>query len=186
MEPKPTLSLEGAVLVSTFYKDYRKNVFVYLIHNLRNEAYAEDVTSTVFMKVAQKIAENEYEDNNNPKSWIMMIAHNAMIDHVRKTKKNPRANPEAVDHLQDHGLNPEEKLEKFELHKDIRSLIDMLPKDQKEIVILRLRDLPFREICLIQGVSINTALGRMRYALINLRRLIKEQGIDLDGYLKPD
>ncbi len=186
MEPKPTLSLEGVVLASTFYREYRKKVFLYLMRNTQNQTQSEDITSTVFLKVTEVIAKGKYRDRNNPSSWIMQIAHNEMFNYFRTLIKTSKFNPDGFSSIPESSLDALSTLERFELHKDVRFLLDKLPKSQKEIIMLRIyAEMPFKEIKEMRGVTSGTLRVQYHKALVNLRNLIRDYGIEVNRSLKP-
>jgi RNA polymerase sigma-70 factor (ECF subfamily) len=153
---------------------------------IRDQALAEDIFQDTFLKVIQSLKAGRYQENGRFISWVMRIAHNLIIDHFRKEKQmNVISNDDyESDIFNSKKLcedNVEDVIVKRQVIKDVRRLIQMLPEDQREVVILRhYTGLSFKEIADISNVSINTALGRMRYALINMRKLMEEKNITLD------
>ena len=137
------------------------------------------------MKVIQSVKSGKYYDNGKFISWVMRIAHNLIIDHFRRVKQlNTVSNDDYESDLFNSRklaeANVEDGMIKRQIQKDIRKLISQLPDDQREVVILRhYSGLSFKEIADITDVSINTALGRMRYALINMRKMMEEKKISL-------
>jgi RNA polymerase sigma factor (sigma-70 family) len=164
---------------------HRKKVYTYILLLVKNQHLAEDIFQDTFIKVIKSLKEGRYKDNGRFLSWVLRIAHNLVIDHFRKEKQlNTISNDSyEIDILNSKKLSDltvEDHLISDQITKDIRRLIQELPEDQKEVIILRhYCDLSFKEIADHTNVSINTALGRMRYALINLRRLIKEKNMVL-------
>jgi len=160
-----------------------KSLHIYLY--IRDQALAEDIFQDTFLKVIQSVKSGKYEDNGKFISWVMRIAHNLIIDHFRRVKQlNTISNDDyESDIFNSRKLtddNIEDSMIKRQIQKDIRKMISFLPDDQREVVILRhYAGLSFKEIADITGVSINTALGRMRYALINLRKTMEEKKISL-------
>jgi RNA polymerase sigma-70 factor (ECF subfamily) len=152
---------------------------------IRDQALAEDLFQDTFMKVIQSVRAGKYYDNGKFISWVMRIAHNLIIDHFRRQKQmNTVSNDDyETDIFNSKKLSDktvEDDLIKRQILKDVRKMISMLPDDQREVVILRhYAGLSFKEIADITDVSINTALGRMRYALINMRKLMEEKKISL-------
>ena len=138
-----------------------------------------------FIKVIKSLLDGKYKDNGRFMSWVIRIAHNLIIDHFRKEKQlktfsNDNYESDLFNSKKFSDKNIEEELVFEQITEDIRNLIDELPEDQKEVVILRhYVGLSFKEIADQTNVSINTALGRMRYALINLRKLIQEKNLSL-------
>jgi len=152
---------------------------------VKDQHLAEDVFQDTFIKVIKSLRDGKYRDDGKFLSWVIRIAHNLIIDHFRKKKKMNMLSHDDYgnDYLfsrSNASLNVEEGYVQTQISKDIRTLIDELPADQREVVVLRhYIGLSFKEIADFTNVSINTALGRMRYALINLRKLIKERNICL-------
>jgi len=164
---------------------HKNKVFAYISLYIRDQALAEDLFQDTFLKVIQSVKTGKYYDNGKFISWVMRIAHNLIIDHFRRVKQmNTISNDDYESDLFNSKKlsedNVEDNLVKNQIHKDIRMLISKLPDDQREVVILRhYSDMSFKEIADITGVSINTALGRMRYALINIRKMMDEKKISL-------
>jgi RNA polymerase sigma factor (sigma-70 family) len=164
---------------------YKNKVFAYISLYIRDQALAEDLFQDTFMKVIQSVKAGKYQDNGKFISWVMRIAHNLIIDHFRKVKQmNTVSNDDYESDLFNSRKLSESTVEddmiKKQIQKDVRKIISQLPDDQREVVILRhYAGLSFKEIADITDVSINTALGRMRYALINMRKLIEEKKISL-------
>jgi RNA polymerase sigma factor (sigma-70 family) len=164
---------------------HKNKVFAYISLYIRDQALAEDIFQDTFLKVIQSVKSGRYYDNGKFISWVMRIAHNLIIDHFRRIKQ---MNTVSNDNYESDIFNSrkfadstiEDDLIKRQVQKDIRKMITQLPDDQREVVILRhYAGLSFKEIAEITDVSINTALGRMRYALINLRKLMDEKKISL-------
>jgi RNA polymerase sigma factor (sigma-70 family) len=164
---------------------HKNKVFAYISLYIRDEALAEDIFQDTFLKVIQSVKAGKYSDNGKFISWVMRIAHNLIIDHFRRIKQmNTISNDNYESDIFNSKRFAEDSIEdsmiKKQIHQDIRKMISNLPDDQKEVVILRhYAGLSFKEIAEITDVSINTALGRMRYALINLRKLMEEKKISL-------
>lgn len=164
---------------------HQNKVFAYISLYIRDQALAEDIFQDTFLKVIQSVKAGKYSDNGKFLSWVMRIAHNLIIDHFRRIKQ---MNTISSDNYESDLFNSkrfaedniEDDLVKRQIHQDVRKMISHLPDDQREVVILRhYAGLSFREIAEITEVSINTALGRMRYALINMRKLMEEKNISL-------
>jgi RNA polymerase sigma-70 factor (ECF subfamily) len=164
---------------------HKNKVFAYISLYIRDQALAEDLFQDTFMKVIQSVKAGKYQDNGKFISWVMRIAHNLIIDHFRRIKQmNTVSNDDYESDLFNSKRFAEATVEddmiKRQIQKDVRKMITMLPDDQREVVILRhYAGLSFKEIADITDVSINTALGRMRYALINMRKLMVENQISL-------
>jgi RNA polymerase sigma-70 factor (ECF subfamily) len=164
---------------------HKNKVFAYISLYIRDQALAEDLFQDTFMKVIQSVKAGKYQDNGKFISWVMRIAHNLIIDHFRRIKQmNTISNDDYESDLFNSkklcDSNVEDDMIARQIQKDVRKMITFLPEDQREVVILRhYAGLSFKEIAEITDVSINTALGRMRYALINMRKLIAEKKISL-------
>ena len=164
---------------------HKNKVFAYISLYIRDQALVEDIFQDTFLKVIQSVKSGKYYDNGKFLSWVMRIAHNLIIDHFRRVKQmNTVSNDDYESDLFNSRKLVEENIEdtmiKKQIQKDVREIISHLPDDQREVVILRhYAGLSFKEIAAITDVSINTALGRMRYALINLRKIMEEKKISL-------
>lgn len=167
---------------------HRSKVYTYILLTIKNQQLAEDLFQETFIKVIQSLRSGKYKDNGKFLSWVIRIAHNLIIDHFRKEKQmNTLSNDDSeVDLFNSKKLsdsNIEELIIHGQIRSEVRSLINELPEDQREVVLLRhYGGLSFKEIADQTDVSINTALGRMRYALINLRKLIQEKNLTLTVY----
>ena len=163
----------------------KKKVFTYIRHYIRDQALAEDIMQDTFLKVFQSIKAGKYSDDGKFISWMMRIAHNLIIDHFRGIKQMNTVSNDCneVDLLNSKRFaedNIEDDMINRQIHQDIRKMIQQLPDGQKEVVILKhYGGYSFKEIADITNVSINTALGRMRYALINMRKLMEDNEISL-------
>lgn len=151
---------------------------IYLL--VKDRYLAEDIFQDTFIKVINTLKSGKYNEEGKFLPWVMRIAHNLVIDHFRKEKRTPTiTNSEGFDIFDTIGISEEsteDKLLRDQSHADLRTLIQQLPEEQKEVLIMRhYADLSFKEIADLTGVSINTALGRMRYALNNLRRMMQEK-----------
>lgn len=165
---------------------YESKVFTYIAYSVRNEEVAQDLFQECFMRIITRLKAGQYTAQGKFASWVMRIAHNLIIDHHRRTSSASllSADEPDCDVLSRADIAPTPTCEQEMAHaqtlSDVKALIRLLPESQREVVLLRYYDeLPFKEIAAITGVSINTALGRMRYALINLRRLAKKYDISL-------
>jgi RNA polymerase sigma factor (sigma-70 family) len=164
---------------------HKNKVFAYISLYIRDQALAEDIFQDTFLKVIQSVKAGKYYDNGKFISWVMRIAHNLIIDHFRRIKQintisNDNYEADIFNSIKLSEDNIEDDLIKRQIQKDVRRIISQLPDDQREVVILRhYSDLSFKEIAEITDVSINTALGRMRYALINMRKIMEENKISL-------
>jgi RNA polymerase sigma factor (sigma-70 family) len=164
---------------------YRKQVYTYVFLLVKNQHLAEDIFQDTFIKVIKSLDCGKYQDNGKFLAWVLRIAHNLVIDHYRKERQLNATSREdfGLDILNSYKYADkpaEDVIIDKQIRKDIRLLIDSLPEEQKEVLILRQYcELSFKEIADHTNVSINTALGRMRYALINLRRMVKEKNLTL-------
>jgi len=163
---------------------HKSKVFTSILMFVRDHYLAEDLFQDTFMKVVRKLRSGEYQEEGKFLPWIMRIAHNLCIDYYRKTQRMPMiTTQDGVDLFSTLNFasgNPEKEYIRKQTHENVRKLIDNLPMEQKEVVILRTwAELSFKEISDLTGVSINTALGRMRYALINMRKMQEEKQIAL-------
>lgn len=164
---------------------HRKKVYTYIFLIVKDQHLAEDIFQDTFIKVIKSLLNGKYRDNGKFLSWVIRIAHNLIIDHFRKEKQlntcsNDDYEADLFNTRKFSESNIEEDIITDQITSDVRNLVDELPDDQKEVVILRhFCGLSFKEIAEQTNVSINTALGRMRYALINLRKLVKEKKMNL-------
>lgn len=164
---------------------HKNKVYTYIILTVKNQHLAEDIFQDTFIKVIKSLHDGKYRDDGKFLSWVIRIAHNLIIDHFRKEKQINTFTSEdyETDIFNSKKLsegNIEEFIIREQIINDVRSLINELPEDQKQVILLRhYGGLSFKEIAEQTEVSINTALGRMRYALINLRKLIREKKINL-------
>lgn len=168
----------------TLLERHKQKVYNYIFSLVKDKAFADDIFQDTFVKVINTLRGGAYHDEGKFIQWVMRIAHNLVIDHIRKNQKvrmvysNDDYN--VFDVLDSAEQNCEDKMIKKQIYKDIRFLIKQLPKEQRRVLIMRhYADMSFKEIAEKTGVSINTALGRMRYALINIRRLAEENSVSL-------
>ena len=148
---------------------------IYLL--VKDEYLAEDIFQDAFIKVIKTLRAGRYNEEGKFLPWVLRIAHNLVIDHFRKEKRSPMiVNSDGFDIFDVLGIHDEsmeERMIKEQTYSDLKSLIHLLPDEQKEVLIMRhYGDLSFKEIADLTNVSINTALGRMRYALNNLRKML--------------
>ncbi len=169
-------------------KRYERKVFTYIAYSVKNEEVAQDLFQDCFMRIITKLHSGMYTENGKFASWVMRIAHNLIIDFHRQNQGNNVISNDESEHdlLNNSAIaldyNREKEFVDKQLLKDVKALIKKLPDNQREVVLLRFyQELSFKEIADITGVSINTALGRMRYALINLRRLADKFDVSLAG-----
>jgi len=169
---------------------YKAKVYTTILMIVKEQGVAEDLLQDVFVKVVQTLNSDRYNEEGKFQPWLMRIAHNLAIDHFRKMRRYPTvvmedgSNVFNTMHFAEH--NVEDMKVRDETYELVRQLIDELPESQKQVLIMRhYMDLSFQEIAEQTGVSINTALGRMRYALINLRKKLKQINIAYDQIFYP-
>jgi len=171
--------------MDTLITRHKDKVLNYLKHLVHDEMLAEDLFQDTFIKVIRSLRSGNYKDEGRFISWVMRIAHNLAIDHFRKKKNykeisNQQGEIDLFNDSKFSDTNVEFEISKSQVFDDVKSLIKDLPEDQKSIVIMRMQlDMSFKEIADHTGVSINTALGRMRYALINMRKMVEEKNLCL-------
>lgn len=164
---------------------HQSRLYSYIFVMVKDKHLADDIFQDTFVKVINTLKSGSYSDEGKFIQWVMRIAHNLVIDHYRKAKKVNFAEPklssqDVVSNLKVTDPSFEDELITQQIHEDIRVLIEYLPEEQKEVLYLRCYSgLSFKEIAEQTDVSINTALGRMRYALINLRKIIRKNNIVL-------
>ena len=173
---------EGAF--ETIVNRYQEQVFSKILFIVRDQEVANDLFQDAFIKVIHTLKSGKYQEEGKFLPWVLRIAHNLAIDHFRKARKIPvvRSTDEfdVFAGIADGDRDVETAMMHSEIERDVRMLIERLPEEQREVVLLRIEeDLCFREIAERTGVSINTALGRMRYALINLRKLVEQHRMRL-------
>ena len=153
---------------------------IYLL--VKDQYLAEDIFQDAFIKVVNTLRSGRYNEEGKFLPWVMRIAHNLVIDYFRREKRGPvitsADGTDVFNLLQFQEESAEDRILREQTHQDLRSMIRLLPDDQKEVLIMRhYADLSFKEIAELTDVSINTALGRMRYALSNLRKMMKVKEI---------
>ena len=156
---------------------YQKSVFSYILHIVKDNELAHDIFQETFVKVITTIRQGRYEDSGKFSAWLNRVAHNLVIDHFRRQKGENTVSNDETEHdlLNNKELcegNIEDEMVQKQLVKDLHKMIHVLPDAQRQVLMMRFyRDMSFKEIAEKTGVSINTALGRMRYALLNMRKL---------------
>lgn len=171
--------------ISQLIERHSRRVRDYIRMLVKDRDVAEDIFQETFIKAVRVIDEGRYCDNGKFLSWVLRIAHNLVIDYFRNRRQNKSvtesdAGYDVLGTLKFADRTIEDELVSEQIERDIRSLVESLPEEQREVVRMRyFAGLSFKEIAEQTGVSINTALGRMRYALINLRKLIKEKNMVL-------
>lgn len=175
--------LDGKEIAFEFLLNrYKDRVFSYIFFTIRDETLANDIFQETFMKAIRTLKRGGYNEEGKFLPWVNRIAHNLMIDHFRRNKKYPTTNGspdfDIFDIIPDESRTVEEENIQDQLLGDVKKLVHELPQDQKEVLMMRMYfDMSFKEIAERTNVSINTALGRMRYALINLRKMAEKKNI---------
>jgi RNA polymerase sigma-70 factor (ECF subfamily) len=181
------LYLSGSeIALERLIERHQLRIFNFINSKVNDRETAEDLFQDTFIKVVKTLKNGKYNEEGKFLPWVMRIAHNLVIDYFRRENRIPTVeNTDAYDIFQfisNHEVNVEHALIQEQITQDLQKLIHELPEDQKEVLIMRLyRDMSFKEIAENTQVSINTALGRMRYAIINLRKLISEHQIILSS-----
>ncbi|MEN8704268.1 MAG: sigma-70 family RNA polymerase sigma factor [Polaribacter sp.] len=163
---------------------HQQRLFSFIYSKVKDKDITEDVFQDTFIKVIKTLKKGKYNEEGKFLPWVMRIAHNLVIDYFRKSNRMPAfRNTDEFDIfsvLGDGSLNAEKQLIQEQIFSDVKDLVNELPEEQKEVLVMRIyKDMSFKEIRENTGVSINTALGRMRYALINMRKLIEKHKIIL-------
>ena len=164
---------------------HKDRLYMYIFHSVKNDELADDIFQDTFVKAIMTIRQGRYVENGHFPAWITRIAHNLIIDYYRQVRAE---NLQSTDDTDVNILNRkeladgtiEDNLVTDQIHSDVRRLIRALPESQREVLVMRYyKNMSFKEIADTTGVSINTALGRMRYAILNMRRLAEENNIVL-------
>lgn len=170
----------------TLLKRYEQKVFSYFLYSVKSQELAEDLFQDVFIKVVVRLKNGQYEENGKFSSWLMRIVHNHLIDYYRTTpsEKILSNDDTEVDLFSQAEIavneNREQEMIDQQTLQEVRGLIALLPNSQREVLMMRVYDeLSFKEIAQKTNCSINTALGRMRYAILNLRHMAYERGISM-------
>ena len=164
---------------------HQNKVFSYILSLVRDRQLADDIFQDTFLKIIRTIKAGAYKEEGKFIQFAMRIAHNLIIDHFRKSKRLPMVDAvnkeyDLIDNAKITDLSIEDKMVTEQVYDDIRKMIDFLPEEQREVLNMRMyADMSFKEIADATNVSINTALGRMRYAIINLRKMAKENNLTL-------
>jgi RNA polymerase sigma-70 factor (ECF subfamily) len=187
--------ITDAILVSNYIKGeenalevlikrHKQKIYSFIYSKVYDRDVAEDIFQDAFIKVIRTLKRGTYNEEGKFLPWVMRISHNLVIDYFRKNNRMPKFDNAGEFNIfsviSDSSLNAEKSIIKDQVEHDVRRLVDELPEDQKEVLLMRIyNDMSFKEISDRTGVSINTALGRMRYALINLRKIIDKHNIVL-------
>ncbi|HEX9981111.1 MAG TPA: sigma-70 family RNA polymerase sigma factor [Flavobacterium sp.] len=170
--------------LATLISRHQSKIYGFIYSKISDRDVSDDIFQDTFIKVIKTLKSNSYNEEGKFLPWVMRIAHNLIVDHFRKNKKMPmfRETEEfsIFSIMSDNAPNIESRIITSQVESDLQRLIDELPPDQKEVLVMRMyQDMSFKEISELTGVSINTALGRMRYALMNLRKVIDKHQIIL-------
>ncbi len=171
--------------IKTLFERHKSKVFTYIMLNVKDRELAEDIFQETFIKVIKSLRKGRYMDKGIFLSWVVRISHNLIIDHYRREKhlkmtSSDQSEADLFNSKKFAESNIEDKMVQNRIEFEVRQLINELPDDQKEVILLRhYGEMSFKEIAEQTGVSINTALGRMRYALINLRKMIEDRNLSL-------
>ncbi len=168
--------------LASLLKNHRRKIFSFIMMRVKERALAEDIFQDTFFKAIESLKAGKYNEEGKFLPWVMMIANNLCMDHFRRKKRMPTIvdsdGKDILNVLRFAEESKEDVVIREQNSKQIREMIELLPFDQKEVLILRhYADLSFKEIADMTGTNINTALGRMRYALLNLRKMIGEKTI---------
>lgn len=190
-----TQKLDDSVLVKSYIEGnersleililrHKQRIFSFIYSKVQDRDVADDIFQDTFIKVINTLKLGKYNEEGKFLPWTMRIAHNLIIDFFRKGNRMPTfQNTDEFDIfsvLSDSTLTAENKIIQSQIYADVRNLVNELPDDQREVLVMRIfKDMSFKEISEQTSVSINTALGRMRYALINLRKMIDKNNIIL-------
>ena len=163
---------------------HQKRIFSAILFLVNNRELAEDIFQDTFVKVINTLKKGSYNEEGKFLPWVLRISHNLVIDHFRRNQRMPMVHDKEdysiIESLQLMDDNVQDKIVREQIYKEVRLLVEELPYEQKEVVILRhFADMSFKEIADATGVSINTSLGWMRYALINLRKVIEKKKLVL-------
>ncbi|MCQ2317608.1 MAG: sigma-70 family RNA polymerase sigma factor [Bacteroidales bacterium] len=164
---------------------YQDKVFSYIMMLVRDRQLADDIFQDTFLKIIRTIKAGAYNEEGKFIQFAMRIAHNLIIDYFRKSKRLPMVDPtkddyDLIGNARVTDLSVEERMVTEQIYSDLRAMIGFLPDEQREVLQMRIyADMSFKEIADATNVSINTALGRMRYAIINLRKMAKEKNLTL-------
>ena len=179
------LYMEGdANALATIVMRYKDKIYTSIYLLVKDKYLAEDIFQDVFIRVIDTLKGGRYTDEGKFLPWVMRIAHNMCVDHFRKVKRSPTIKTsddrDIFEVLNFSEPGADQKMMNGQSHDKVRKMVDLLPEDQREVIILRhYADLSFKEIADLTSCSINTALGRMRYGLINLRKMMTEKQIAL-------
>ncbi|MDR1342788.1 MAG: sigma-70 family RNA polymerase sigma factor [Prevotellaceae bacterium] len=159
---------------------YQKKIYTYIYLSVKRKDIADDIFQETFIKVIRSLKDGKYAESGKFAPWVVRIAHNLTIDYFRSQRQSNECCNSNTDGLFVTGeefsdLNAEERAVKLQIQKDVRQMLDFLPSEQREIVLMRYYlNMSFKEISGMLNININTALGRMRYAILNMRKMVEE------------
>ena len=170
--------------LETLIYRHKQRVYSFIYSKVLDRDVTEDVFQDCFIKVIKTLKRGKYNEEGKFLPWVMRIAHNLVIDHFRRNKRMPkfqaRNDFDIFDVISDGETSTEDMMITSQVHEDLKKVIEELPEDQKDVLVMRIyKEMSFKEIAEATDVSINTALGRMRYALINMRKVIDKNNIIL-------
>jgi len=172
--------------VQFLLEKHQSQIFHYILSKIKNRHLSNDIFQDTFIKVIRTLKSGNYNEEGKFLPWVMRIAHNLVIDHFRRESKVRFVSESSSSSdefnvfslIKDDGLNVEQQMSKNELEAQVANFIDYLPENQKDILVMRIyQDMSFKEIAELKDISINTALGRMRYAVMNIRKLMEKNGV---------
>lgn len=171
-------------VIEELLRRHKSKIFTSIYLLVKDQYLAEDIFQDAFIKVINTLRSGRYNEEGKFLPWVMRIAHNLVIDYFRKEKRTPTITSadgtDVLNLIQIHEESAEERMLREQTHTDLRKMIQFLPDEQKEVLIMRhYADLSFKEIADLTDVSINTALGRMRYALSNLRKMMNVKEVSV-------
>ncbi len=189
------VAISDALLISKYIKGdesalsllierHQSKIYGFIYSKVSDRDISDDIFQDTFMKVIRTLKTKSYNEEGKFLPWVMRIAHNLIVDYYRNNKKMPMQRDteefSVFSVIHDNNPNIENQIIGLQIESDLRKLVEELPDDQREVLVMRMyQDLSFKEISDLTGVSINTALGRMRYALMNLRKIIKKKNLVL-------
>jgi len=166
----------------TLIDRYQEKIYTTILYMVKDSYLAEDLIQEIFIKIIDNIKQKKYAEEGKFLPWALRISHNYCIDHFRKVKRTPTIktsdDQDIFEVIKNTEHSADYKMTRSQTHQNIQALVDLLPEEQREIIVLRhYANLSFKEIATMTNCSINTALGRMRYGLINLRKMMNERGL---------
>lgn len=179
------LYLDGSEnALATLIERYQSKIFTHVILLVKDRDVAEDIFQDTFVKVINTLKAGRYNEEGKFLPWVTRIAHNLAIDYFRKAKKMPMSRSDdeydVFATISQSDSTIEDRMVEEQIHGDVKKLIQFLPEEQRQVVIMRhYQNMSFKEIAESTNVSINTALGRMRYALLNMRKVVEDKNIVL-------